>query len=65
MDSKFKYALSEFSRLSNESKPKHRYKFIRPMRTSGFTKDECNKLGFLCGDTLWESCLSNNERNSG
>jgi hypothetical protein len=49
-------------KLNNRIKPKNKHYFLRSLRLSGFSREECIELGFKHSTHLWESCYDRQKR---
>ena len=61
----YKKALKYFSNFFNKAKKKEKFKYLYPIKASGFTMREARRLGFNCSKYLWRKCLNTNDRNLG
>ena len=56
--SKEKKVLKSYAKIINNLRHKNRRNFIKPLRESKFRLKEVKKLGFICSNNLWLSCIS-------
>ncbi len=57
--------MSNLASIVNDLKPKEKYKYIKLLKNSGFSREQSKSFGFYISTFMWKNCCNGKERNKG